>query len=160
MVVPIFAITLIPDHSRPLPTLLGWLAMVLALAAFPYSLVKYMDTSTLAGTLGGEVATGTRILVFGTFVVIAGLAIGLARSLFRLPAGGTYPARSDGGTRRPGRSQRMAARSARPRRPAVPRVPPKSAAAPDPARAAARPAAGPAGGAAGPEPAAPSDTGD
>jgi hypothetical protein len=130
-VIPIFAITLIPDHSRPLPTLLGWLAMVLALAAFPYAIVKYMDTSTLAGTLGGEVATGSRILVFGTFVVVSGIAIGLARSLFRLPAGGTYPARSDGGTRRPGRPKRMAASSDQAPRPATPRVPAKSATGPD-----------------------------
>ena len=95
LVIPIFVVTLIPDHSRPLPTLFGWLAMVLALAAFPYTIVKFMDSSTLADTVGGEVATGTRILVFGTFVVVAGLAIGLARNMLRLPAGGTYPARAE-----------------------------------------------------------------
>ena len=30
LVLPIFAVTLIPDHSRPLPSVLGWLAMVVS----------------------------------------------------------------------------------------------------------------------------------
>ena len=95
LVIPIFVITLLPDHTRPLPTPLGWPAMVLALAAFPYAIVKFLDAATIADTMGGEVATGARILVFGTFVTVAGLAIGLARTLLRLPSGGTYPARPD-----------------------------------------------------------------
>ena len=91
LVIPIFVITLIPDHSRPIPTALGWPALILGLAAFPFSIVKYLDTSVLADTLDGDVAIGARILVLGTFVTVVGIAIGLARSMLRLPTGGAYP---------------------------------------------------------------------
>jgi hypothetical protein len=93
LLAPIFLITLIPDHSRPVPTPLGWLSLVLGVAAFPYSVVKYIDASTVAETLGGSVGLGARLLVFGTFVTLIGIAVGLARNLLRLPNRGTYPAR-------------------------------------------------------------------
>ncbi|HEX9977145.1 MAG TPA: hypothetical protein VGB41_00825, partial [Acidimicrobiia bacterium] len=51
LLAPIFLITLIPDHTRPIPRILGWVSLVLGLAAFPYSIVKYLDSSVLAGTL-------------------------------------------------------------------------------------------------------------
>jgi len=92
LLIPIFLITLIPDHTRPVPNPLGWLALVLGVAAFPYSIVKFLDSSTIAETIGGSVALGARLLVFGTFVTVLGITVGLARNMLRLPTGGTYPA--------------------------------------------------------------------
>jgi len=91
LVIPIFAVTMIPDHSRPLPAPLGWISLVLAVAALPYAAVKYLDAGNVANTIGGEVGMGARLLVFGTLVVVAGIVIGLARSLLRLPSGGLNP---------------------------------------------------------------------
>jgi hypothetical protein len=92
LLIPIFLITLIPDHTRPVPNPLGWLALVLGVAAFPYSIVKFLDSSTIAETIGGSVGLGARLLVFGTFATVLGIAVGLARNMLRLPTGGTYPA--------------------------------------------------------------------
>ncbi len=92
LVIPVFAVTMIPDHSRPLPAPLGWLSLVLAVAALPYAVVKYLDAGNVANTIGGEVGLGAKLLVFGTLVVVAGIVIGLARSLLRLPSGGMNPA--------------------------------------------------------------------
>jgi hypothetical protein len=92
LLIPIFLITLIPDHTRPIPNPLGWLALVLGTAAFPYAVVKFLDATTLAETLEGTVGLGARLLVFGTFVTVLGIAVGLARNMLRLPTGGTYPA--------------------------------------------------------------------
>lgn len=92
LVAPIFVITLIPDHTRPLPRPLAWLALVLALAALPYAIVKYLDAAILADTLGGGIGLGARVLVFGTFVTVVGVAVGLTRSWMGLPSGGS-PAR-------------------------------------------------------------------
>jgi hypothetical protein len=92
LLLPIFLITMIPDHTRPLPTPLGWAALVLGIAALPYAVVKYIDADTLADTLGGDVAFGARLIVLGTFVTVVGIAIGLARNMLHLPQGGTYPA--------------------------------------------------------------------
>jgi hypothetical protein len=94
LVLPIFAITLIPDHTRPIPRPLGWASLVLGLAAFPYAVVKFFDAGVLADTLGGTVGMGARLLVFGTFVVVAGIAVGLTRLAMNLPSGGTPGART------------------------------------------------------------------
>ena len=100
LVAPIFAVTLLPDHTRPLPPARGLGALVLGLAAFPYAVVKYFDAVVLADTLGGSLALGVRLLVFGAFVVIVGVVIGLLRSWMGLSSGGS-PTRS---TARPQRS--------------------------------------------------------
>jgi hypothetical protein len=92
LLVPIFVVTLIPDHTRPLPRVLGWISLVLGLAAFPFAIVKYLDSSVLAGTLGGSIGMGPRLLILGTFVTLVGIVIGLARSAMGLATGGT-PAR-------------------------------------------------------------------
>jgi hypothetical protein len=94
LLLPIFVITLIPDHTRPLPRPLAWASLILGLAAFPYAIVKHLDASVMAGTLGGSVGIGARLLVFGTFVTLVGIAIGLTRSFLGLPTGAN-PARSD-----------------------------------------------------------------
>jgi predicted lipid-binding transport protein (Tim44 family) len=93
LLAPVFLITMIPDHSRPIPTPLGWLSLILGIAAFPYAIVKYLDAGALAETLAGDIGFGARLLIFGTFVTIVGIGVGLARNLLRLPSGGTYPAR-------------------------------------------------------------------
>lgn len=108
LLLPIFLITLIPDHTRPLPIPLGWLSLILGIAAFPYAVVKFIDAATLADTLDGEVAFGARLMVLGAFVTLVGIAVGLARSLLRLPQGGTYPA-----ARAPTTSRATAGRSTR-----------------------------------------------
>jgi hypothetical protein len=87
--------SLLPDHTRPVPTALGWPALLLALTALPYAVVKYLDASTLAGTLGGSVGMGARVLVFGAFVTLAGIVLGLIRNFLGLPVAGTYPARPE-----------------------------------------------------------------
>jgi hypothetical protein len=89
LVAPIFAITLIPDHTRPVPRPLAWASLVLGLAAFPYAVVKYLDARVLAATLGGGLGSGVRLLVFGNFVVIVGIAIGLTRAWLGLASGGS-----------------------------------------------------------------------
>jgi hypothetical protein len=91
LVVPVFIMTLLPDQSRPLPAPLAWASLALAGAALPYTVVKYLDASTLAGTLQGTVGIGARILVMGTFVVLAGLALGLIRGLFHTPEAAPFP---------------------------------------------------------------------
>jgi len=93
LLAPIFLITMIPDHSRPIPTPLGWLSLILGVAAFPYAIVKYLDAGALAETLGGDIGFGARLLIFGTFVTIVGIGVGLARNVLRLPSGGTYSSR-------------------------------------------------------------------
>ncbi len=109
LVAPIFAVTLLPDHTRPLPRPVAWGALVLGLAAFPYAVVKYFDAVVLADTLGGSLALGVRLLVFGAFVVIVGVVIGLLRSWMGLSSGGS-PTRS---TARPQRSPGAAAHRSR-----------------------------------------------
>ena len=88
LLTPIFVITLIPDHTRPIPRILGWVSLVLGLAAFPYSIVKYLDASVLADTLGGSVGTGAGLLVIGTLGSLVGIVIGLTRSFLGLETGG------------------------------------------------------------------------
>ena len=95
LVLPVFVITLLPDHSTPVPNPLGWAALLPAAAALPYSVVKYLDASTLAGTLQGSVGMGSRVLVMGTFTVLGGVVIGLTRALLRLPAAGYGAAAPD-----------------------------------------------------------------
>lgn len=89
LVLPIFAVTMIPDHARPLPRPIGWGALVLALAALPYSLVKYLDSAVLADTLDGSLGLGARLLVFGALVTVVGVAIGLTRTWLGLPTAGS-----------------------------------------------------------------------
>lgn len=94
LLLPIFAITLLPDQTGPIPAPLGWLSLLLAVPALPYAVVKYLDAATLAGTLRGSVGMGARILVFGAFVTVAGIAMGLARNPLHLPVATASPARA------------------------------------------------------------------
>jgi len=135
LVAPVFIVTLIPDHTRPLPRPLAWGALVLGMTALPYTLVKYLDAAVLADTLGGSLGLGVRLLVFGAFVTVVGVVIGLARSWMGLPSGGsptrtaaTAPARP---ASRPGSAGASRAQATPPGRPAAPEP-----ARPRPARAA------------------------
>lgn len=92
LLLPIFLITLLPDHTRPLPRPLAWASLVLGMAAFPYAVVKHLDASVLADTLGGSVGIGARLLVFGTLVTLVGIIIGLTRAFLGIPTGAN-PAR-------------------------------------------------------------------
>ncbi len=89
LLLPIFAVTLTPDHTRPLHPALGWVSLVLGLTALPYALVKMLDAGVLADTLNGSVGLGARLLVFGCAVTLVGIGIGIARSMLGLAAGGT-----------------------------------------------------------------------
>jgi len=146
LLLPIFVITLLPDHSDPIPDVLGWLSLILAFAAFPYALIKYLDASTLADALGGSVGWGARLHVFGTFVVIAGIGIGLARNLLKLPVTGTYPSRPEARWIRRG----MKGLGKKTGSAAI--LQPSPAHLAGPAPSSAEPAFPPAGGAAGPGP--------
>ncbi len=127
LLAPIFLVTLLPDHSKPIPVALGWGSLVLGIAAFPYAVVKYLDAANLATTLDGAVGFGARLLVFGTFVTLSGIGVGLARNMLILPSGGTYPAR-------PARQPSPALRPRRRPQSGAPR-PSGSAPAPEPHRA-------------------------
>jgi len=131
LLAPIFLVTLLPDHSRPIPMPLGWISLVLGVAAFPYAVVKYLDAANLAATLEGNVGFGARLLIFGTFVTLAGIAIGLARGILKLPSGGTFPAR------RPAPAQQKAKPAQGPR-PGTARTDPAPAGS-DPRRTQPRP---------------------
>jgi hypothetical protein len=89
LLLPIFAVTLIPNHTRPLHPALGWGAMVLGLAALPYAFVKMLDAAVLADTLDGSVGFGPKLLVFGCVVTLLGIGVGLVRDLMGWPSGGT-----------------------------------------------------------------------
>jgi hypothetical protein len=89
LLLPIFLVTLIPDHTRPLHPVGGWASMVLALAALPYAFVKMLDARVLADTLGGSVGIGPTILLLGCVVTLIGIGIGIVRDLFGKPSGGT-----------------------------------------------------------------------
>ena len=89
LLLPIFAVTLIPDHTRPLHSVAAWVSLAFGLAALPYALVKLLDAGILADTLDGSVGFGARLVVIGCVVVLVGIAIGLYRNLRGLPAGGT-----------------------------------------------------------------------
>lgn len=93
LVLPVFVVTLLPDHTRPLPPAFAWASLGLAATALPYALVKYLDASTVAGTVRGSVGMGARLLVLGAFVTLAGIVLGLIRNWLGLPAAGSYPAR-------------------------------------------------------------------
>jgi hypothetical protein len=80
LVAPVFLMTVLPDQSRPLPRPLAVASLLLAGAALPYTAVKYLDASTLAGTVQGSVGMGARVLVIGAFTVLAGLVLGLVRA--------------------------------------------------------------------------------
>ncbi len=80
LVAPIFVMTVLPDQSRPLPRPLALASLLLAGAALPYTVVKYLDASTLAGTVQGSVGMGARVLVIGAFTVLGGLVLGLVRA--------------------------------------------------------------------------------
>jgi len=127
LLAPVFLMTMIPDHSKPIPAPLGWASLALGAAAFPYAVVKYIDATNLAATLGGSVGFGARLLIFGTFVTIAGIGVGLARGLLKLPSGGAYPT-GRAAPRQPGPRQRparpTAPTGADPRRVAPRRAPP------------------------------------
>lgn len=101
LVLPVFAVTLIPDHARPLPRVLGWGALVLGLAAFPYSVVKLIDAGIVANSVEGTVGIGAYLLVMGTLVTVSGIAIGLVRAALGLPSGGNPAPPRHGGTREP-----------------------------------------------------------
>jgi len=108
LLLPVFAITLIPDHTRPLHPVAAWLALVFGLAALPYAFVKMLDAGILADTLDGTVGTGPWLMVAGSTITLVGIAIGLYRNLRGLPAGGT-----------PGRSAAFRTRSETPTSPEV-----------------------------------------
>lgn len=91
LLLPVFAVTLIPDHSTPLPRPLSWIGLALAAAALPYTVVKYLDAATLARTVQGGVGMGARLLVLGTFTSLAGAALGLFRIAAGAPAAGEDP---------------------------------------------------------------------
>lgn len=93
LLLPIFLVTLIPDHTRPLHPVLGWASLVLALAAVPYAWVKLLDARVLADTLDGSVGLGPHLLLAATLVTLVGVGIGLFRDLMGWPSGGT-PGRS------------------------------------------------------------------
>lgn len=99
LLLPIFIVTVIPDHTRPLHPALGWASMVLALAALPYAFVKMLDAGVLADTLQGSVGFGPTLLLIGCVVTLAGIGIGIVRDLMGQPSGGTpqrhasYPSR-------------------------------------------------------------------
>lgn len=99
LLAPIFAVTLLPDHTRPLPRPVAFAALLLGLLAFPYSLLKYLDATVLARTLGGSLGLGSRMLVFGCFVVLVGIAIGLTRAWMGLASAGS-PTRTSAAPRR------------------------------------------------------------
>ena len=142
LIAPIFITTLIPDHSRPLPRPVAWASLVLGLTALPYALVKYLDTALLAETLGGHIGIGARVLVFGTFVVIAGIALGLTRVWLGLATGGTTARPSPAG--RPGRVTAPQPSSAPSRDiPGADLPAPPSTAGPKPAPTPARPTRAP-----------------
>lgn len=88
LVAPIFLMTLLPDQTRPLPRPVSYGALLLGLLAFPYALLKYLDAMVLSRTLDGGLGLGVRMLVFGTFVVVAGIAIGLTRAWMGLATSG------------------------------------------------------------------------
>jgi hypothetical protein len=125
LMLPIFVITLLPDQSRPVPTLFGWLSLVLAATALPYAIVKYLDASSLAHTVGGGVGAGAWMLVAGGFVTLAGIVYGLVRALLHLPVGGTYPARPESPAAAPVRRVSAGAPASPP--PAAPPRPPLGA---------------------------------
>jgi hypothetical protein len=93
LLIPVFVITLIPDHSRPIPAPLGWLALLFGIAAFPYAIIKHIDAATIADAVGGSVGLGARLLIVGTGITLIGIVLGLARGIMRLPQGGAYPTR-------------------------------------------------------------------
>lgn len=117
LLLPIFAVTLIPDHTRPLHPVAAWAALALGLAALPYAFVKMLDAGILADTLNGSIGLGSGLLVFGSLVTLVGIGIGLYRNLRGLPAGGT-----------PGRSSVFRTRS---KSLAAPGAPPRSEESPD-----------------------------
>ncbi len=80
LVAPIFLMTVVPDQSRPLPGPMALASLLLAGAALPYAVVKYLDASTLAGTVQGSVGMGARVLVMGALTVLGGLVLGLVRA--------------------------------------------------------------------------------
>lgn len=102
LVAPIFIVTLIPHHTRPLPRPMAWGALVLGLAAFPYAVVKYLDAVVLADTVGGSLGLGVRLLVFGSFITVVGVAIGLARFWMGLQSGGSPTRTAAAAPSRPG----------------------------------------------------------
>ena len=138
MLLPIFAVTLIPDHTRPIHPIAAWASLAFGLAALPYALVKMLDAGILADTLNGSVGLGARLMVIGCLVTLVGIGIGLYRNLRGLPAGGT-PGRS--ATFRT-RSRNLAAPDAIPRPVADTPEQPEAARKPGPAptRLAPRPA--------------------
>ncbi len=105
LVAPIFAVTMIPDHARPLPRPVALGALLLGLLAFPYSLLKYLDAVVLAKTLAGSLGLGVRLFVFGNFLVVVGIAIGLARAWMGLSSSGS-PTRIATAPRRAGEVRR------------------------------------------------------
>jgi hypothetical protein len=77
LLVPVFAFTMVPDHSRPMPRLAGFVAAGLLAVAVPYSLVTLLDAVVLAGSLGGSVGPGPWLLLAGCLVTAGGVAFGL-----------------------------------------------------------------------------------
>lgn len=132
LVLPIFAFTMIPDHSRPLPMPLAWVSLILAGAAVPFAIVKYLDASLLASTVDGSAGVGGRLLVFGTIVVVAGLAIGLAMAF-------VHPRGAPADRRRPAPAPQAASATPAPRTAPTGGPPPTAGAPASPSSAGPKP---------------------
>jgi len=164
LLAPIFLVTLIPDHARPIPAPLAWFSLLLGIAAFPYAVVKYLDAAGLAKTLDGDVGFGARLLIFGTFVTLAGIGISLARNILNIESGGASPA-GRGASQRPRPVDKTPGAQPRRRGPTAPRTAAASTPserAVDPQQVARRPVANESGSpvpAAHPRPQHPADPG-
>lgn len=117
LLLPVFLVTLIPDHTRPIHPAAAWASLAFGLAALPYAIVKLLDAGILADTLDGSLGLGAYLLIVAVIVTIVGIGIGLFRDLRGLPSGGTprrssaYRTRSSA-MRAPGARNRTATRSA------------------------------------------------
>ncbi len=121
---PVFLITLIPDHTRPLHPFAGWAALTLGLTALPYAVVKMLDAMLLANTLDGSLGIGSRIMVIGCAVTLLGITIGLYRTLRGPPSRSSRRRRlfrtRSSSLAEPPRQEKSSATSAKPERSAAP----------------------------------------
>jgi hypothetical protein len=89
LLLPVFIVTLIPDHARPIHPVAAWVSLAFGLAALPYAIVKLLDAGILADTLDGSLGLGAYLMIGAVIVTIVGIGIGLFRDLRGLPTGGT-----------------------------------------------------------------------
>lgn len=79
LLLPAFAGAMVPDHTRPPERVHALVGAGFTLVAVPYALVKLLDASILAESLGGSMAAGPWLLLVGAIVVAVGLALTLLR---------------------------------------------------------------------------------